>query len=306
MVVTLGPFLAGVWGNLLVILVSWAADGLGAAEDREDSNRLRIREAVVALEQGARNALSIGTACACVGLVIGTASLTGFGLKFAQGTTQLAGLAAANVLHWFSIGDPVAIQVFLTLVMTMIACSLLGSGLPTTATYIILITFTAPALENLGIPLLAAHMFILYYGVLSDVIPPVALSAYAAAALAREDPFRTGFTAIRLAAAGILVPFVFVYNPNLLLLPWLKLSEPGGFPLAAGIIASALGVIALGAGLTGHLRAPNRWYEGVGLIASGILLVWPAWTPALAGIALATAIWTTQRVRSRGLLLGES
>ncbi|MFQ5911850.1 MAG: TRAP transporter permease [Nitrospinota bacterium] len=298
MVVFLGAFLAAVWGNLLVVFLSWAADALETGESARGSNRLRFPDAIVALEQGARNALSIGTACACVGLVIGAASLTGLGLKFAQATTHLAALAAENLLLWLPFGELVSIQVFLTLVFTMVACSLLGSGLPTTATYIILITFAAPAFRDLGIPLLAAHMFILYYGVLSDVIPPVALSAYAGAALAREDPFRTGFTAVRLAAGGILVPFIFVYNPSLLLLPWLGLAEAEStYPLAAAIIASVLAVTSLGAGLTGHFLKPNRWYEGAGLLAGGVLLAWRGWEQALAGALLVATVGLLQRLR---------
>ena len=302
MVPLFGPFLAAVWGNLLVVLTAWSADALGATDQTESPTRLGFTDALTALESGARNALSIGAACACVGLVIGAATLTGLGLKFAQGTTALAGLATSSRFAWLPLLagwlDPVTIQVFLTLVLTMAACSMLGSGLPTTATYIILITFAAPALNTLGIPLLAAHMFVLYYGVLSDVIPPVALSAYAAAALAREDPFRTGFTAIRLASAGIIVPFIFVYNPGLLLLPWLGLAEPASpYPLTAAVIGAALGIMAVGVALTGHLFKPNRWYEGIGFMASGILLVWPGWTQALLGAVLALGLGGWQRTR---------
>lgn len=296
-----GPLLAGVAGNLLVPLTAWIANGFEPRNHDREPTQLGLRDTVIALESGAKNALSIGAACACVGIVIGTASLTGFGLKFAQGTTLLAEFMAKGLVGWdllYQLIDPLSIQVFITLFLTMIACSMLGSGLPTTATYIILITFTAPALNQLGIPLLAAHMFILYYGVLSDVIPPVALSAYAGAALAREDPFKTGFTAIRLAGCGIIVPFVFVYNTDLLLLPWLGLAHSSEvYPLPAAIISTALGIMVAGSALTGHLIRKNHWYEGVGLSFGAILLVWPSWSTVLIGFVLSLGIGLTQRIR---------
>ncbi len=296
-----GPLLAGVAGNLLVPLTAWIANGFESENHDREPTQLGLRDTVIALESGARNALSIGAACACVGIVIGTASLTGFGLKFAQGTTLLAEFMAKGLAGWgllYQSIDPLSVQVFITLFLTMIACSMLGSGLPTTATYIILITFTAPALNQLGIPLLAAHMFILYYGVLSDVIPPVALSAYAGAALAREDPFKTGFTAIRLAGCGIIVPFVFVYNTDLLLLPWLGLvHSPKAYPLAAAIISTALGIMIAGSALTGYLIKKNRWYEGVGLAFGAILLVCPSWSTVLIGLILSLGIGFAQRIR---------
>jgi TRAP-type uncharacterized transport system fused permease subunit len=152
------------------------------------------------LVHGSRLALSVAVATAVVGIFIGIVTLSGLGLAFVSITVTLG----QNNL-------------FLTLVWIAFACTIVGSGIPTTATYIILAAIAAPALILMGVPALAAHLFIFYFGVIADVTPPDALAAYAAAGIARTDPLKTGFTATRLALAGILVPFVFVYSPTILL-----------------------------------------------------------------------------------------
>ena len=147
--------------------------------------------------------------------------------------------------------------------------TVLGSGLPTTATYIILSMIAAPALRDFNVPLLVSHMFVLYYGVLADVTPPVALAAYAAAGLAGSNPFRTGFTAFKLALAKAIVPFAFVYSPMLLL---------QDFRWGAGIMSissAALGIIALGAGAVGYLAGKLAVWERVLMILSTMLLMVP-------------------------------
>ena len=188
------------------------------------------------------------------GAVEATASTGG------QNTPPIMGAAA------FIMAEMIGIPYIL---YTMIACTILGSGLPTTATYIILSMIAAPALRDFQIPLLVSHMFVLYYGVLADVTPPVALAAYAGAGLAGSNPFRTGFTAFKLALAKAVVPFAFVYSPMLLL---------QGFQWGIGLIAifsSALGVIALGAGAVGYLNGKLAVWERILMILSTMLLMVP-------------------------------
>jgi len=255
------PFLAAFWGIISSILVSYA----------RKSTRLSLRQIIDALEWGTRSALSIGAACACVGFIIGTATLTGLGLSFANMTVNMAHSTAAFLAHldFLNIGIMAHGDLFFTLLYTMAACTILGSGLPTTATYIILSMIAAPALRDFNIPLLVSHMFVLYYGVLADVTPPVALAAYAAAGLAGSNPFRTGFTAFKLALAKAIVPFAFVYSPMLLLM---------GFQWRMGLIAifsAALGIIALGAGAVGYLSGKLAVWERVLMILCTMFLMVP-------------------------------
>ncbi len=255
------PFLAAFWGIISSILVSYLRKG----------TRLSVRQIIDTLEWGTRSSLAITAACACVGFIVGTATLTGLGLSFANMTVSLAHGTSEFLSHldFLNTGLMAHGDLFFTLVYTMIACTILGSGLPTTATYIILSMIAAPALRDFQIPLLVSHMFVLYYGVLADVTPPVALAAYAGAGLAGSNPFRTGFTAFKLALAKVVVPFAFVYSPMLLL---------QGFRWEAGVAAifsSALGIIALGAGAVGYLNGKLAVWERILMVLSTMLLMVP-------------------------------
>lgn len=202
------------------------------------------------LVHGARLALSVAVATAVVGIFIGIVTLSGLGLAFVSITVTLG----QNNL-------------FLTLVWIAIACTIVGSGIPTTATYIILAAIAAPALILMGVPALAAHMFIFYFGVIADVTPPDALAAYAAAGIARTDPLKTGFTATRLALAGILVPFVFVYSPTILL---------QGATLAEILITAAtavVGVVALSGAVSGYFFTTATWVERAVLAVAAVVLI---------------------------------
>ncbi|MFN3462377.1 MAG: TRAP transporter large permease subunit, partial [Oceanibaculum sp.] len=162
-------------------------------------------------------------------------------------------------------------------------CILLGTGVPTTANYIIMVTVAAPSLALLGVEPIVAHFFVFYYGVLADITPPVALAAYAAASMAGADPFKTGNTAFRLGLAKALVPFVFVYGPALLIVT-------KGFTwwdFATTAATCALGVFILAAALTGYALAPMARWQRLSLGLSGLLLMAPNLTASLVGIAIA-------------------
>ncbi|MCP4748043.1 MAG: TRAP transporter permease [Desulfobacteraceae bacterium] len=168
--------------------------------------RQTVRELLETLETGARNMAGVSAACACCGIIIGVVTLTGLGLKMATFIPFLAGGS-----------------LFYTLLYSVLACIILGMGLPTTATYIVMAAMTAPAIQslsadlNLGIPIIAIHLFVFYYGIVADDTPPVGLCAYAAAGIAGSDPIRTGWKSFRLDLAAFTLPFMFIYNPKLLM-----------------------------------------------------------------------------------------
>ena len=149
------------------------------------------------LEEGAIGAVEVAAACAAAGIIIGSITMTGLGIKF------------SSMIVDASLG-----KLYLALPFTMIACLFLGMGVPTTAQYVIISALVAPALVQMGVLPMAAHLFILYFGTRADITPPVALAAYAAAGIARSDPWKTGVAAFQLGIAGFIVPFMFVYGPS--------------------------------------------------------------------------------------------
>jgi TRAP-type uncharacterized transport system fused permease subunit len=163
-----------------------------------------------------------------VGFVLGITTLTGMGFKFSAFVIDLSGVVRAGVARPGAgrLAQPAQLTVLFGLMFTAIACIIMGSGVPTTPTYIILASIVAPALAQLGVPQLATHFFVFYYGVLADVTPPVALAAFAAAGIARSEPMRTGMTAFRLSMGKALVPFAFVYTPSLLFVNFSRCSSP--------------------------------------------------------------------------------
>ncbi|OCL25371.1 C4-dicarboxylate ABC transporter permease [Orenia metallireducens] len=225
--------------------------------------RMSLKDILDTLEEGAKSAVGVAAACACVGFIVGVTTLTGLGLKF---TTITVALANGNL--------------FLALFFTMVACTILGTGLPTTATYIVLATMAAPALVKLGVPILAAHLFVLYFGVVADLTPPAALAAYAGAGIAGANPLKTGLTAVKLAIAGFVVPFIFAYSPSLLLLH----SSVGELIIIT--LSSFIGVYALAGGVLGYLKRNTNILEEVLLIISAITLLLPGWKTDLIGLVL--------------------
>ncbi len=183
------PQRAALFGILSAFLVSLV---------RKES-RMNLRQIVNVLEQGARVALPVIAAVATAGIIAGVVSITGLGAKFA------AGIIALSNGH-----------LILALFFTMIACIILGMGLPTTANYVVTATIAAPALINeFMVAPLAAHMFVFYFGIVADITPPVCLAAYAGAGIAKANPFKTGITAVKLAIAAFIIPYIFIYNPML-------------------------------------------------------------------------------------------
>jgi TRAP-type uncharacterized transport system fused permease subunit len=221
-------------------------------------------------------------------------SLTGMGFKLSFMITSLASDAGAAIAPNvpFALVSAEALALFFTLLLTALACILMGAGIPTTATYIILVTVAAPALGLLGLTPLVAHFFVFYFGVLADITPPVALAAYAAAGIAGADPFRTGNTAFRLAAAKALVPFVFAYAPVMLIVT----DDFAWLPFLTTTLGCASGVVCLGIALTGFLAASLRAWERLLAGAAALLLVAPGLsTTAIGGLLLLPVAWRQLR-----------
>ena len=228
-----------------------------------------------ALRAGATGMLEVALSCACAGIVIGMLMLTGLGLRLSGVLIDLSG----NSLP-------------LLLVYTMIASLVLGLGLPTVAAYIVLAILVAPAMTQLGVPALAAHLFVFYFGIISAITPPVALASFTAAAIAGTDPMKTSWLSMRLGFAAYIVPFFMVYNPALILVgTWQA--------ILISAVTSMVGVAAFAAALEGFLLAPLRWWERALLVVCGIGLIHTElWTTTL-GVAGLAVVIATQLVSAR-------
>lgn len=226
---------------------------------RAAEGRKRVHDMVDAFILGAKYAIGVGAAAATVGVIVGVVTLTGVGFKISWIVTSLADQWANGVLGLapFLPFDVKSATLFFTLLLTGIVCILLGCGVPTTANYIIMVTVAAPALGMLGVSPLVAHFFVFYYGILADITPPVAISAYAGASMAGADPFRTGNTAFRLAIGKVMVPFVFVFSPSMLIMaPGFTWSE-----FIGSTAACAASITLLSAAFAGWLLAPLAMWE---------------------------------------------
>lgn len=238
--------------------------------------RMSFSTFLEALENGARNTLGVAVACSIAGIIVGVVTLTGLGLKLATGLLTLSG------------GIPI-----IALFFTMIACIILGMGVPTTANYVIMATITAPIVIKLGIPMLAAHMFVFYFGIVADITPPVALAAYAGSAIAHSDPFKTGVTATRIAITAFIIPYIFAFNPDLLLVG-------GSISQAIIILITAfIGMVGISAGMEGYMHTHLKVYERIICIFGGIMLIVPGVYSDFIGILLVAVIVATQLIKKR-------
>lgn len=262
-------------------------------------NRLTLVDFWHALADGAKNTLAVGAAAATVGIVVGVVTLTGVGFRLGYVVVQTASDMGAFIGQiWpFSFATVSQWSLFLSLVLIAVACIIMGAGIPTTATYIILVAVAAPALAVQNIEPIVAHFFVFYYGVLADITPPVALAAYAAAGIAGSNPFQTGNTAFRLGIAKALVPFVFVYSPALLLVA-------DGFTWSAftvTLIGAMLGIASLGVAFSGYLLTTLRTWERWWVAIVSLLFIAPGLLTMGLGIALMAPILLLQLSRSKAV-----
>jgi len=282
------PFLAAFWGIILTIVFSYVPLVMRAFGNTtmDMSTVLTPPRLVRGFEDGAKFALAIGAACACVGFLLGMTTLTGLGFKFSAAVVQLAHDVATFVVAMDFTGmlSENGMALFFGLIFVAIACIVMGAGIPTTPTYIILASIAAPALMEFGVPLIATHFFVFYFGVLADVTPPVALAAYAAAGLARSEPMSTGTTAFRLSMGKALVPFMFVYAPSLLFVDF----TPVQFVTA--LLSGLLGVLALSSAYIGWFRRDLVLWHKIALTVGGLFLISTNWIAITIGAVLVLAV----------------
>jgi TRAP transporter 4TM/12TM fusion protein len=240
------------------------------------STRMSLKDVIAGLENGARSALGVLVACATAGIIIGVVTKTGLGLTL--GTTLIK-LAQGQLLP--------------TLFFTMLTSLVLGMGVPTTANYVITSTIAAPAIIELGVPVLAAHMFTFYFGIIADITPPVCLAAFAGAGIAKADPMKTGVNAFKLAIAAFLVPYIFVMSPALLMIDttvpqvlWIMLT-------------SIIGMVGIAAAVSGFLNTHANWLERIMFFIGGLCMVHPELTTDVIGFSLLVGAYIIQTIKVR-------
>lgn len=263
---------AALLGIVLTIIVS----------SFDKSTRLGFKDMIEALVDGARTALGVAAATACAGIIVGVVVKTGLGLSLATGLISAAG---GNI--------------FLTLFFTMLAAIVLGMGSPTTANYVITSTIAAPAiitllmLDNPGVTVpivvaVSAHLFVFYFGIIADITPPVALAAFAAAGISGGDPIKTGVVSAKLAVAAFIIPYMFVFNPAMLMMG-------ASVPEILWVVFTAIiGMIAIGAGMIGFWYRKCNWIERLFALATGMLLIYPETITDIIGLVLFAAMVALQ------------
>ncbi|MCS7197248.1 MAG: TRAP transporter permease [Candidatus Bipolaricaulota bacterium] len=236
-----------------------------------------VKDLLGALQDGARYAVGVSAACACAGIIIGVITLTGLGLRLTGILIDLSGG-----------------QLWIALLLTMVGCIILGLGMPTTANYIITSTLMAPTLITLGVPVIAAHMFVFYFGILADDTPPVGVGAYAAAGIARADPIKTGIQGFKFDLSAFLIPYLFVFNPILLLYGHVQPLE-----LIWVTLSGLVGVYALSVTKEGWWRTYANPLERLLMAAAAIALIDPGLIADLAGLGLMALVylWQLWKVR---------
>ncbi len=237
--------------------------------------RMSFWKTIDVLEQGARIALAVIAAVATAGIIAGIISITGLGSKFAAG---IIALSSGSLI--------------LALIFTMVACIILGMGLPTTANYVVTATVAAPALiTGFGLAPIAVHMFVFYFGIVADITPPVCLAAYAGAGIARANPFKTGVIAVKLAVAAFVIPYIFIYNPILVLVDVTPLK------LILAITTAFIGMMAVSSAMIGFFMLNSKAWERLLLFIAGLMMIVPQLTSSFIGIILIVGIWFVQKKR---------
>ncbi len=256
--------------------------------DREkvdkDTANFQLKNILDALASGGKGAVGVACACACAGMIVGVVTLTGLGLRLAGIIVSAAGGS-----------------LILTLFFTMVSSIILGMGLPTTAKYIVLATMAVPALLQLNVNLMSAHLFILYFGVVADITPPVALAAYAGAGIAGANSMKTGFQAIKIALAAFIVPYLFALNPHLILIDSMQGTTVNFLPIysALPIILSALiGIVCLASTVEGYFITKSKPLERVLLFMAAFLLIKPGIITDSFGIVALVVVFLIQKKRS--------
>lgn len=262
------PMKAALWAILLSI---------GASMLRK-STRMKPIQIIEGLENGARGVLGVLVACASAGIIIGVVTKTGVGLKLASALLDLSGG-----------------MLLPTMFFTMITAIILGMGVPTTANYVITSTIAAPALIQMDVPVLAAHMFVFYFGIIADVTPPVALAAYAGSAISGGNALKTGVNASKLAIAAFLIPYIFVYSPQLLMI------DAHFSNIVISTLTGIIGMVGISSAMIGYLAAKANWLERIVLFVGGMMLIYPDIVTDFIGLFVLVAVICWQLYKSKKL-----
>jgi TRAP transporter 4TM/12TM fusion protein len=261
------PHMAAFWGITTALVVGFL----------NPMFRLTVRDVIDGCITGVKYALAVGAVCAAIGIVVGVVNSTGLGFRLGFMVTDGALTISENIIglvSWIPLMDVKleGLTLFVSLVLIAVTCIMMGAGLPTTALYIMLVTVAQPALADLGVPPLAAHLFVLYYGVISEITPPVCASAYAAAGIAGANPFKTGVSAFSLGIAKLMVPMVFVYSPAMLIVlddyfTWTAFLET--------VITCAFGIVMMATAVSAYFLAPLSTPFRILMAIGGVLMVAP-------------------------------
>lgn len=253
----------------------WSIIALFVISALRKNSRLSLKTIVSICEKAAKQAVAAGICTAVVGILIGVVNMSGLGLKL---SSIILTVAQNKLLP--------------TLLLTMLACIILGMGLPTSAAYIVAATVAPLAMVKLGIPVEHAHLFVFYYACLSSITPPVALAAFAGAGIAEANPNKVGWTAVRVGLAAFIIPYMFIYSPTLLL-------EGSVLRIIISIATALVGVYLLSSSTIGFLRTDAKWYERVCLMAAAVMLVDGGLVTDICGLGLAAFVFLVQTVRVR-------
>jgi TRAP transporter 4TM/12TM fusion protein len=266
LIVGYSPMKAGFWAIIITIALSYL----------NKKNRLSALDILDCLEKGAKTAVPVVMACATAGIVVGTISLTGLGVRFSRFAIEIAG---GNLP--------------LMLSMIMIASLILGMGMPVSSAYIILAILGVPPLVKAGVPPMAAHMFVLYFGVISGLTPPVAITAYTAAGIAKSDPTKTAFVSTVIGAGGYLLPFMFVYNPELVL------HATNVVSIVQSVVFSLIGCVSFAIFMQGYLAIKINIVERCGYLLAAVLLIEKLLITSLIGCALFAVLFFLNCYRAK-------
>ena len=233
----------------------------------DKENRITLPKFFDALEAGGKSTITVATACGVAGIISGSITMTGLANEL------INGIIAVSNNH-----------LIIALFLTMLCCIVLGMGVPTTANYCIMAATCAPILIRMGVPALAAHFFVFYFGIVADITPPVALAAYAGSAIAKANPMKTAFNASRLAIAVFIVPYVFCFSPALLMI------DTNAVEVIRIVITSFIGIFGVAAGLEGYLKKEMNPLQRVLFVVAGLMLIFPSWITDIVGIVLIAAV----------------
>ena len=273
------PLFACIISIFVTIAASWI----------RSETRMGIKKIIAACEDGARGAVSVGVCCVIIGIIVGTVSLTGLGLKFGYLMLKVVDLVPAHYAQ---------LKILTAAFMIAVMSTILGMGVPGIAAFVIVTAVAIPVMLQVGCSPIPAYLFCLYYASLSNITPPVAISAYVAAGIADSNQNKTGWLAVRVGLSGFLLPFYFLINPVLLIG-----AAPEGISsltVIRSVIGAALGIFALASGTEGWLVKGSRWFERALCIAASLLLIDPGLATDLAGIALLLIVFVIQFIRKNG------